>query len=114
MLDQSRKLLLRVAERHFKGLFGGGWIAGFDFGDFAVEAVEERHGLADLFPLSFGRAAESGAQREFIVAAEAIENGGGEFAEIADAAFDFDDLRGMEWRIGGSCDDAGGAVGCDD
>ena len=87
---------MRVAERHFKGLFGGGWIAGFDFGDFAVEAVEKRHGLADLFPLGFGRAAKSGAQGKFIVAAETIEDRGGEFAEIADAAFDFDDLRGME------------------
>ena len=112
LLDQSRKLL-GVGKRHIERLFGGRGIAGLYFGDFAMEAVEERHGLSDLIPLHRRSAAESGAEHEFIVAAKMVADFGGKFSEVADAPFDFHGLRRMEWRIGGSCG-GGDVAGGDD
>ena len=48
-----------------------------------MESVENCHGLADLFPFAFRRAAEGAAECELVVAAKMIVNLRREFAEIA-------------------------------
>ena len=65
-------ICLGEIEIEFEGFFGVGGIARFHVGDFALDAIERGDGLAELFPLGFGRAAAGDAQGELVIATEKI------------------------------------------
>ena len=67
-------------------------IAWFYGGDFAVKPIEGSYRLAELFPLRLRSAAESNAQRKFVVTADEVAKFRSELTQLVHLGINFDAL----------------------
>src|ERR1700678_2272581 len=102
---------LLVIQIEFKRFLGVGGIARFYADDVAANAIESGDRLAELRPFVLRGAAESEAERDFVVSAKKVTELRGERAEVADLRIDFGALGGKKRRVSGRFDDFSVSVG---